>query len=124
MLPKDLTKDVKNRLKSLSGQIEGIARMLDEEQSPKNILLQMKAAEKALHKAHHILLDEVYRKTLAIQIVNAAEACPGNCGNEDKIESLRKQFPDLQPEQLADKIQEVRELYQWLSDYLKTQQNQ
>ncbi|MCJ8163269.1 metal-sensitive transcriptional regulator [Pontibacter sp. E15-1] len=119
MLPKDLTRDIKNRLKSISGQVDGITRMLDEDKSPKAILLQLKSVESALQKAHHLLLDEVYRKTLAIQIVNARNSCPGDCGNEDKIEALRRQFPDLKLEELTLKMEELEELTQWLEKYLK-----
>ena len=119
-LPKDLTKDLKARLKSLSGQIEGIVKMLDKDQSPKDILLQFKAVDGGLQKAHQLLLDEVYRKTLAIQIVQALESCPGDCGNEEKIETLRQKFPELDPEELSDKMNELQELNNWLQDYLKT----
>ena len=120
ILPKDLTKDLKARLKSLSGQIEGIVKMLDEDKSPKDILLQFKAVDSGLQKAHHLLLDEVYRKTLAIQIVQALNSCPGNCGNEEKLETLRQKFPDLDLEELSDKMTEVQDLNNWLQEYLKT----
>lgn len=121
MLPKDLTRDIKNRLKSLSGQVDGIVRMLDEDKSPKDILLQMKSVESGLQKAHHLLLDEVYRKTLAIQIVNARNTCPGDCGNEEKIEALRQQFPGLELEELTQKMEETENLTQWLQEYLKAE---
>lgn len=119
MIPKDLTRDIKSRLKSLSGHIDGIAKMLDEGRSPKDILLQIKSVESGLQKAHHLLLDEVYRKTLAIQIVNARNSCPGNCGNEERIEALRKQFPGLELEELTSKMEEIEKLTQWLQQYLK-----
>ncbi|MBF8961712.1 metal-sensitive transcriptional regulator [Pontibacter sp. FD36] len=119
MIPKDLTRDIKNRLKGLSGHIDGIVRMMDEDRSPKDILLQMKSVESGLQKAHHLLLDEVYRKTLAIQIVNARNSCPGDCGNEEKIEALRKEFPGLELEELVSKIEEIEKLTQWLQEYLK-----
>lgn len=119
MLPKDLTRDIKTRLKSISGQVNGIIRMLDEDKSPKDILLQFKAVDSALQKAHHLLLDEVYRKSLAIQIVNALDACPGDCGNEERLEAFRKQFPELELEELAKKMEEIRDLDQWLQEYLK-----
>ncbi|NIT60528.1 MAG: metal-sensing transcriptional repressor, partial [Aliifodinibius sp.] len=74
------------RLNTIKGQIEGIAKMLQEGKDPQQILNQFKAADKGLQNAHYLLLDEVYRKALAIKIVNTVDACPGNCGNEDKIE--------------------------------------
>ena len=119
ILPKDLTKDLKARLKSISGHIDGIVKMLDEDKSPKDILLQFRAVDGSLKKAHHLLLDEVYRKTLAIQLVQALNSCPGDCGNEEKIETLRQTFPDLDLEELSDKMNEVQDLNNWLQDYLK-----
>lgn len=119
MLPKDLTGDIKARLKSISGQIDGIVKMLDEERSPKDILLQFRSVKSGIHKAEQLLLDEVFRKTLAIQIVKTLDACPGDCGNEEKLEAFRQQFPDLKLEELAEKMEEINALNQWLQEYLK-----
>lgn len=119
-LPKDLTRDLKARLKSISGHIDGIVKMLDEDKTPKDILLQFRAVDGSLKKAHHLLLDEVFRKTLAIQLVQALNSCPGNCGNEEKLETLRHKFPDLDLEDLSDKMKEVQDLNNWLQEYLKT----
>ncbi len=107
MLPKELTKDIITRLQSIKGQVDGLTKMLDEDQDPEKILIQFKAAQMGLDKAHYLLLDEVYRKALALKIVETVEACPGNCGNEDKIEFLRKQFPELELEDLTEKMKEI-----------------
>jgi len=89
-LPSDLVLDIKNRLKTLSGQINGIIKMLEEGKDPEQINIQFKSIDKGVQKAHYLLLDEVYRKALAIGIVKAVDSCPGNCGSEDKIEYLKK----------------------------------
>jgi CsoR family transcriptional regulator, copper-sensing transcriptional repressor len=115
MLPKDLTSDIKARLNSIKGQIEGIVKMLDEAKEPGKILIQFKAADKGLQKAHYLLLDEVYRKALAIKIVNAVDKCPGNCGNEDRIEYIKQQFPHLELDELSEKIVEMKEIEEHLS---------
>ncbi|MBI0398143.1 metal-sensitive transcriptional regulator [Cyclobacterium marinum] len=107
MIPKDLTKDIKTRLKSIKGQVDGLIKMLDEGKDPEKILLQFKAAKKGLDKAHYLLLDETYRKALAIKISETVEACPGNCGNEDRIEFIRQQFPHLQLDSLTQKMKEI-----------------
>jgi DNA-binding FrmR family transcriptional regulator len=122
MLPKDLTRDIKARLKSISGQIDGIIKMLDEERSPKDILLQFRSVKSGMHKAEQLLLDEVFRKTLAIQIVKALDACPGDCGNEERFEVFRQQFPDLKLEELAEKMEEINSLNQWLQEYLNKEE--
>ena len=117
MLPKDLTKDIKTRLQSIKGQLDGLIRMLDDEQDPEKILQQFKAANKGLEKAHFLLLDETYRKALAIKISETSEACPGNCGNEDKIEFLRKQFPEIGLTSLTDKMKEISKLKSQLDQF-------
>ena len=110
MIPKDLTKDIKTRLQSIKGQVDGLIKMLDEGKDPAKILLQFKAAQKGLDKVHYLLLDEAYRKALAIKISETVEACPGNCGNEDRIEFIRQQFPHLELDSLTQKMKEIAEL--------------
>ncbi len=117
MIPNDLTSDIKTRLKSIRGQIEGIIKMLDEGNDPEKILIQFKAADKGLQKAHYLLLDEVYRKMLAIKIVNAVNKCPGNCGNEERIEFIRQEFPHLKLDELSDKLREMKEIEERLARY-------
>ncbi|WP_286754978.1 metal-sensitive transcriptional regulator [Roseivirga sp. UBA838] len=112
MLPKDLTKDIKTRLQGIKGQVEGLIKMLDEGKEPEKILVQFKAAQSGLDKAHYLLLDEAYRKALAIKISETVEACPGNCGNEDRIEFIRQQFPNLELDALTSKMKEISELKQ------------
>lgn len=107
MLPKDLTKDIKDRLKTISGQINGVINMLDKEKDPELILLQFKSLDSSLKKAQNLLLDEVFRKSLAIKIADALKLCPGNCGQEEKIELLRQQFPNLDKDELTRKIKEI-----------------
>ena len=107
MIPRDLSKDIKTRLQSINGQLSGLIKMLDEDTDPEKILIQFKAAQKGLDKAHFLLLDETYRKALAIKISETVEACPGDCGNEDRIEFIRKRFPDLELDSLTDKMKEI-----------------
>lgn len=114
MIPKDLTKDIKIRLQSIRGQMDGLIKMLDEDKDPEKILVQFKAAKNGLDKAHFLLLDETYRKALAIKISETVEACPGNCGNEERIEFIRRQFPDLELDNLTTKMKEIAELKQRL----------
>jgi len=116
-LPSDLILDIKTRLKTLSGQINGVVKMLDEGKDPEQINIQFKSIDKGLQKAHFLLLDEVYRKALAIGIVKAVDSCPGNCGNEDKIEYLKKEFPNLEMADLTDKLKEIQTIEYRLKDY-------
>ena len=116
-LPSDLISDIKTRLKTLSGQINGIVKMLDEGKDPEQINIQFKSIDKGIQNAHYLLLDEVYRKALAIGIVNAVDSCPGNCGNEDKIEYLKSEFPNLELSDLTDKLKEIQTIESRLKNY-------
>lgn len=117
MIPKDLTHDIIKRVNYIQGQLNGIAKMLDEGKNPDQILNQFKAAQKGLDKAHYLLLDEVYRKSLAIKIVEVADTCPGNCGNEDKIQFIKDQFPHLDLNDLTKKMKEINEIAKRLEEY-------
>jgi len=107
MLPKDLTQDIKTRLATIRGQVEGLIKMLDNGADPEKIIIQFKAVDSGLDKAYNLLLDEVFRKALASKIVEAAEACPGNCGNEEKIEFIRTQFPKFKLDEIVSKLKEI-----------------
>jgi len=119
MLPKDLTKGLKDRLNSIKGQVEGVIKMLDDSNDPAQILNQFKAVNKGFEKAQQLLLDEVFRKALAIKIAQALETCPGDCGQEEKIATIRKQFPDLNLYELTDKMKEM----ETIDEFLQTKTN-
>jgi DNA-binding FrmR family transcriptional regulator/copper chaperone CopZ len=114
MLPRDLTKDLKARLNSIKGQVEGVIKMLDESDDPAQILNQFKAVNKGFEEAQYLLLDEVFRKALAMKIAEALETCPGNCGQEEKIAIIRNQFPDLGLYELTDKMKEINKVCEFL----------
>jgi len=113
-LPPELITDIKSRLKTLSGQLQGIVKMLDEGRDPEAINVQFKSIDKGLQKAHLLLLDEVYRKALAIGIVKAVDSCPGNCGMEEQIEYLRQSFPTLTLSDITHKLKEIQQIKQRL----------
>ena len=111
MLPKDLTRDLKSRLNMLAGQLQGIGKMLDAENiEPDQMLVQFKAVTNGLSSAEHLLLDEVFRKGLALQIVDVVGACPGDCQDAERIEELRRAFPNLTEGELTQKMRELREI--------------
>lgn len=50
-------KDVVRRLKRIEGQIRGITRMVEEDKSCEDILIQIGSAKAALHKAGQVILE-------------------------------------------------------------------
>ena len=119
MLQKDLVRDIKTRMNSIKGQLDGIVKMLDKDQDPEKILNQFKAARKALESAEFLLLDETFRKSLAVKLSETMEACTGECGQEDTIERIRKQFPHLGLNELTKKMEEVKAVYEQMKKIRK-----
>jgi DNA-binding FrmR family transcriptional regulator len=115
MIPRDLSDDILTRLKSIAGQVNGLVKLLENGGDPEKIAMQFKATRSALDKAHFLLLDETYRKTLAMKISEVVHACPGDCGYEDRIEFIRQEFPSLELDSLTEKLKEI--------DVLKTKLN-
>lgn len=119
MLPTELTGDLKKRLSTVRGQIEGILKMMDNDTDLDKILVQFKAADQGLQKAHYLLMDEVFRKSLALKLVQVMNACPGNCQDAEKIEYMKQQFPMLEFDQLTTKIKEINAIDKRLEEYNK-----
>jgi DNA-binding FrmR family transcriptional regulator len=122
MLPHELTSDLIKRLNSIKGQVEGIVKMLNEDREPDQIITQFKAADQALQKAHYLVLDEVFRKSLALKLVDVMNACPGNCQDAEKIEFLKQQFPNLELDELTGKMKEINKISERLSKHNENNQ--
>ena len=123
MLLKELTGDLVKRLSTIKGQIEGIIKMIEEEKEPDQILNQFNAADQGLQKAHYLLMDEVFRKSLALKLVQVMNACPGNCQDAEKIEYMKEQFPMLEFDQLTTQIKEVNAIDKRLEKHNKNNLN-
>jgi len=123
MIPKVITEDVVTRIATVKGQLEGIIKMINGDSDPDKILIQFEAATQGLRKAHYLLLDDVFRKNLALKIVEVMNACPGNdCPYAEKIEHLKNQFPTFQFEELASKIKEIKSIDKQMAEYHKNRQ--
>ncbi|GHB87591.1 hypothetical protein GCM10007390_49410 [Persicitalea jodogahamensis] len=91
--------------------------MMDKEDDPEKIIIQFKAVNHGIDSAYNLLLDEVFRKALAARIVEGADACPGDCGNEEMIESIRIQFPTLKFDELGRKLKEINRIVDAVNAY-------
>ncbi len=109
MIPSDLISDFKTTVKTAIGQLAHVNESIGGP-NPEEVLMQLKAADALVSKATLLLLDEVYRKALAEKISFAHQNCPGNCGNEEKIERLRQLFPKIPLDQLSEKLIEADQL--------------
>ena len=115
MIQKGISKELTDRLATVSGHLNGIANMLKKEDDPVKIFIQLKASENGLQKAIYFLLDEVFRKAMAEKIVSSKELCPGNCGYEDNIDRLLSQFPTINLEEVPFKLKEIQDIENHLS---------
>lgn len=123
MIPKEITEDVIKRIATVRGQLGGIEKMINEDSDPQEILTQFKAATQGLQKAHHLLIDDVFRKNLALKIVAVMNVCPGkDCPYAEKVEYLKKQFPTLGFDELSTKINEIKRIDKDMEDYHKNRQ--
>jgi DNA-binding FrmR family transcriptional regulator len=57
-LPEEVTAEVRNRLRRVAGQVQGVERMLDEGRDCREIVAQISAATKALEQAGFRLVAE------------------------------------------------------------------
>jgi len=119
MISSDLTRNIKVSIKTAIGQLNYILKKVDDEQQTENVLLQLKAVQATLSKTTFELLDDTYRKALAEKISSAYQNCPGNCGNEEIIERLRKLFPDFALEEVPEKLKDAQEVEERLKKYLQ-----
>jgi len=78
-------KNIINRLRTLKGHIAGIERMVEENQSCEDILLQIAAIKSSIHKIGIIMLEEHALDCL----LNAEE---GEVLDREKIEKVLKTF--------------------------------
>ena len=65
------------------------------------------------------MLDEVFRKSLALKLVQVMNACPGNCKDAEKIEFMKEQFPMLEFNQLTTNLKEINAIDKRLEKYNK-----
>ena len=95
MLSRNERKVLKRQLNAMSGQIRSIEKMIIENRDINDIYIQFKAVEGIVNKAVYEILDEVFRKNLAASLVEAMNACPGDCSDCDRLEILKKQFGQM-----------------------------
>ena len=107
MISKDLTRDIKIAIKTAMGQLSYVQRQIDDAHKAEDVLLQLKAVQAMLSKVSYKLLDETHRKALAEKIVANYESCPGDCGNEIAIEKMMRFFPEMEVEEIPEKLKEA-----------------
>lgn len=89
-------KIVAHQLRALTGQLDGLRALLDAPDTGLDALFQQfRAVEGIAHWTVTQVLDELFRKKLALALVAAQDACPGACDYCDRVERLKKEFARL-----------------------------
>lgn len=89
-------KVVTHQLTALTGQLDGLRTLLaDPDMGLEALFQQFRAVEGVAHRAVAQVLDELFRKKLALALVAAQAACPGECDYCDRVERLKKEFAGL-----------------------------
>lgn len=60
-MQKDVSESTKNRLKRIEGQVRGVLKMLEENKSCEEILIQISSIKSALHKTGQVVLESHLR---------------------------------------------------------------
>ncbi|MDD9150261.1 MULTISPECIES: metal-sensitive transcriptional regulator [unclassified Sporolactobacillus] len=66
----DYTPQMKNRLKRIDGQVQGILRMMNEGADCRNVVMQMTAARTAMDRALGLIVGKNLEECLRRQIEN------------------------------------------------------
>ena len=93
MLENEQHKNLSNRLHYLCGQLKGIDKMLAQNRSEKDILIQFLAVESGLKKIIYQHFDESIRKSLALRINKVSEQKNLSQADVEIVNSIRKNFP-------------------------------
>ncbi|HWP82181.1 MAG TPA: metal-sensitive transcriptional regulator [Bacteroidota bacterium] len=100
--------EVVKRLHYVRGQLSGIEKMLEEDRPVKEIYTQLKAAEKALHKAIYGVLDDQLKKHFAEVLAERLALCPGDCDDAERLQFLKSEFAKFNLKELIDELAWLR----------------
>ncbi len=109
-------KELKKHLHYLKGQIDAVEKMLNQGKNLNDVYTQFKALQGTMDKTSYLLLEEILRKELALKIVKAVDACPGNCSDAEKIQFAKEEFPNLEVNKVASIISEMDKIKERLDN--------
>ncbi len=101
-------KEILKRLHHIKGQLGGIEKMLGENRPVKEVYGQLKAAEKALHQALYVVLDDQMKKHFAEVLAERLALCPGDCDDAERLQFLKSEFAKLDLKELIDELAWLR----------------
>lgn len=88
-------KTILKRLHYLQGQLKGIERMIEEDRPIQEVSNQLKAVEQGVHATIYDVLEDQLKMHLAEVLSVRLAACPGNCGDAERLQWTKQQFATL-----------------------------
>ena len=101
-------REITKRIHHIQGQLGGIEKMIRGDRPVKDIYVQMKAVEGALHQAIYSVLDNQLKNHFAEVLAERLALCPGDCGDAERLEFLRHEFSKLGLKELIDELAWLR----------------
>ncbi len=95
MLNNEEKKAILKRLSFVKGQIQGIEKMIENNRSIKDLFVQLKAVEQALHAATYGVFEDQLKTHLAEALSERLATCPGNCSDAERLQFTRREFAKL-----------------------------
>lgn len=109
MLDHRQKKDLKKRLRFITGQLEAIERMVEEDHDAAAIHVQLQSVQSALTRSVMGTFETEHRRALAAEIVERQQRCPGpSCQVCDMVCTIQRDFPNLTIKQVLDHLGELR----------------
>jgi DNA-binding FrmR family transcriptional regulator len=96
----------------MGGQLKSIDKMLAENRPLPEVLVQLFAIEGGLDKFIYQHFDEAIRKEIALRINTLLENKNLPANHTERLENIKKQFPDIKLRQLPKIIYEIQEIEQ------------
>ncbi|MBI1805656.1 MAG: metal-sensitive transcriptional regulator [Ignavibacteria bacterium] len=101
-------RELLKRIHFVKGQLDGIERMMTSDRSVKEIYGQLKAAERGLHQALYVVLNDHLKAHFAEVLTERLALCPGDCDDAERLQFLRHEFSKLDLKGLIDELAWLR----------------
>jgi len=101
--------DLSQRLSRVEGQVRGIKSMVDANQEPRAVLIQLMALQKATRAAATFLVKTQAIAHIRAQVRTALVSCPGECDHCDELLAIDRALEELDLDTLLQALLKVNE---------------
>lgn len=101
------SRQLKNRLRYLAGQLGGVERMIEAGRDPTELHVQLRSLAAGIQAVLHSFEIE-HRNGLGRAIADELEGCPGPCQRCSDLETLKKMYPRLDAKEVLTALEEIQ----------------